>query len=146
MSSSAHGKPSRPVVDRTASDPPKKGHPRLADAFRFAFFGIAQAWGSERNMKIQAAFAVLACILGALLGISALEWVAIVVCIAVVLSLEVVNTAIEAIVDLASPDIHVLAKRAKDCAAGAVLIAALGSVVVACIIFIPALARVLGIS
>ena len=61
--------------------------------------------------------------LGAWLGLSLCEWAVIILCIALVMSLECANTAIEASVDLASLDIHPLAKKAKDCAAGAVLLA-----------------------
>ena len=67
-----------------------------------------------------------------------------VLCIALVMALEIVNTAIESIVDLASPEWHILAKRAKDCAAGAVYLAAFASVVVAAIVFVPRLIAVLG--
>ena len=65
-------------------------------------------------------------------------------CIGVVLSFETMNTALEAAVDLASPEIHPLAKAAKDCAAGAALIAACMSVVVGLIVFATALARLVG--
>ena len=66
------------------------------------------------------------------------------VCVGVQLAMETVNTAIEAIVDLASPEIHPLAKRAKDCAAGAALITACASVIVGLIVFVPALFALLG--
>ena len=63
-------------------------------------------------------------------------------CIGVVLGGECMNTAIEAVVDLASPRYHDLAKRAKDCAAGAVLIASICSVLVACALFLPQIAAI----
>ena len=81
--------------------------------------------------------------LGAWLDIDRGEWVAVVLCCALVISLECMNTAVEAVVDLASPDIHPLAKRAKDCAAGAVLISAVGAAVVGCVVFLPRLADML---
>ena len=71
-------------------------------------------------------------------------WAAVAVCVGVQLAMETVNTAIEAIVDLASPEIHPLAKRAKDCAAGAALITACASVIVGLIVFVPALFALLG--
>ena len=108
-------------------------------SFVYAFAGIASAVRGERNMRIHLLAAVAAVSLGAWLGISACEWAAVVICCALVMSLECLNTAIEAAVDLASPDIHPLAKKAKDCAAGAVLIAAIGSAVVGCIVFAPKL-------
>ena len=90
-------------------------------------------------MKIHLCFAIAAVILGFVLGISEAGWLAVVVCIALVMTLEIVNTAIESVVDLVSPEWHILAKRAKDCAAGAVYLAAFASIVVACIVFLPRL-------
>ena len=110
-------------------------------SFVYAFAGIASAVRGERNMRIHLLAAVAAVSLGALLGLSACEWTSVVICCALVMSLECLNTAIEAAVDLASPDIHPLAKKAKDCAAGAVLIAAIGSAIVGCIIFAPKVVR-----
>ncbi len=66
--------------------------------------------------------------------------VAIVICIVLVLAAECLNTAVESVVDLVSPDYAELAKHAKDCAAGAVLVCALGAVAVAAAVFVPRLA------
>ena len=74
---------------------------------------------------------------GFALGISRVDWLAIVLCIIVVSVAEVVNTAIESAVDLASPEWHELARAAKDAAAGAVLLASAGSVIVGLIVFAP---------
>ena len=109
----------------------------LAKAFRCAGNGILYAFRSQRNLKIHLLFAVAAVALGALFRISEAAWLAIVLCIALVMSLEIVNTAIESIVDLVSPDWNELAMHAKDCAAGAVYLAAFASIVVACIVFLP---------
>ena len=113
----------------------------MGKSFLHAMAGIAAAVKGERNMRIHLVAAVAAISLGAWLGLSECEWVAIVICVALVASLECANTAIEAAVDLASPDIHPLAKKAKDCAAGAVLLASIGSAVVGCVIFVPKLLR-----
>ncbi len=107
--------------------------------FLYAVAGVYAAVKGERNMRIHLVAAVAAVALGAWLGLSSCEWAAVVVCCALVMSLECLNTAIEAAVDLASPEIHPLAKRAKDCAAGAVLLAAIGSAAVGCIVFVPKL-------
>ena len=109
--------------------------------FLYAIVGVVAAVKGERNMRIHLVAAVAAVSLGAWLGLSACEWAAVVVCCALVMSLECLNTAVEAAVDLASPEIHPLAKKAKDCAAGAVLIAAIGSAAVGCIIFAPKVVR-----
>lgn len=114
----------------------------LPRSFACAWQGIRCAF-QERNMRIHLCFAIAACVLGFLLRIDASSWLAIVICICLVFSLEILNTALEALVDLVSPDYHRLAKRAKDCAAGAVLVCAIGSIVVAAIVFLPALYRFL---
>lgn len=115
----------------------------LVKSFGYAASGVVQA-GSERNFKVDVVAAVVVFAACALLQVSAWGWAAVAVCVGVQLAMETVNTAIEAIVDLASPDIHPLAKRAKDCAAGAALITACASVIVGLIVFVPALLALLG--
>ena len=115
----------------------------LMKSFGYAASGVVQA-GSERNFKVDVVAAVVVFAACALLQVPAWGWAAVAVCVGVQLAMETVNTAIEAIVDLASPDIHPLAKRAKDCAAGAALITACASVVVGLIVFVPALLALLG--
>lgn len=109
----------------------------FGESFVHAASGIGQALREGRNFKVQLCFAVAAVVLGAAFRIEPAEWCAIVICMACVLGGECVNTAIEAVVDLVSPDYHELAKRAKDCAAGGVLICSFVSLVVAAIIFLP---------
>lgn len=106
-------------------------------ALRCARSGIAYAFSTQKNLKIHLCFAIAAIVLGFALGVSEAAWLAIVLCIMVVMALEVVNTAIESAVDMASPEWHELAMRAKDCAAGAVYLAAIGSLVVAAIVYLP---------
>lgn len=115
----------------------------LVKSFGYAASGVVQT-GSERNFKVDVVAAVVVFAACALLQVPAWGWAAVAVCVGVQLAMETVNTAIEAIVDLASPDIHPLAKRAKDCAAGAALITACASVVVGLIVFVPALLALLG--
>lgn len=109
----------------------------MNEAFSCASCGIQHAFISQRNFKIHAVFAILAIILGFVLQIPQSSWLAVVLCIMIVLSLEILNTAIESIVDLVSPQWHLLAMHAKDCAAGAVFLSAIGSLVVAAIVYIP---------
>ena len=115
----------------------------LVKSFGYAASGVVQA-GSERNFKVDVVAAVVVFAECALLQVPAWGWAVVAMCVGVQLAMETVNTAIEAIVDLASPDIHPLAKRAKDCAAGAALITACASVVVGLIVFVPALLALLG--
>ena len=115
----------------------------LVKSFGYAASGVVQA-GSERNFKVDVVAAVAVFAACALLQVPAWGWAVVAMCVGVQLAMETVNTAIEAIVDLASPEIHPLAKRAKDCAAGAALITACASVVVGLIVFVPALLALLG--
>lgn len=109
----------------------------LAASFRFAFAGIRYLLWTQRNAKIHSAIGLAAVTMGFLLRIDRGEWLALVLAIALVFTTEGFNTAIEAVVDLASPGYHPLAKIAKDVAAGMVLLAAIMSVVVGLILFLP---------
>lgn len=106
-------------------------------SFGYAFAGIAYAFRTQRNFKIHSAIAIIAIILGFVLYIDMPSWVAVAICIFSMFAAELVNTAIESLVDLVSPEWSELAMRTKDCAAGAVCIVAFGSVAVACLVFIP---------
>jgi diacylglycerol kinase (ATP) len=97
----------------------------LRKSFQHAFDGIVDTVRDERNIKIHIMVMALVIIFGIIYKITYEEWLICLMLFALVISLEIVNTAIEAVVDLASPEYHPLAKRAKDCAAGAVLIAAI---------------------
>jgi diacylglycerol kinase len=120
--------------------PPRASLPvKMVRSFYFAFAGLGYLFRTQRNARIHLVLGILACGLGVWLGISRVEWAVIVFTIALVLILEGLNTAVEAAIDLASPDIHPLAKAAKDLAAGMVLIAALASVAVGLLILGPPL-------
>lgn len=110
-------------------------------SFGYAFQGIAKALKEELHMKIHCMAIVAVLCAGFYFAISPLEWVACIICFGAVLSAEILNSAIEAVVDKISPQRHPLAKKAKDMAAGAVLILAIMSVIVALIIFIPKFAQ-----
>lgn len=115
----------------------------LLQAFKCAFKGIF-ATAKERNFKIELCFMTLAIVLGLVFSISFLEWLCVIICFGLVLGGEVINSAIEAVVDLASPEYHELAKKAKDCAAGGVLLFSIASFVIGCLIFIPRILSLLG--
>lgn len=112
----------------------------LASAFRCALQGILDT-SHERNFHIELCFMVLCIVLGCAFGISVTEWLVVVVCFGMVLGGECINSSIEAVVDLASPEFHELARKAKDAAAGGVLLFSVASFVVGVIIFVP---RILG--
>lgn len=108
-----------------------------------AVAGLKMAFSTERHVRIHGAFALLAIILGAFLSLSASEWLWILLWIALVIGAELFNTALEALTNLASPDYHPLAKKAKDIAAGAVLLCVIFAVASGLIIFVPKLVGML---
>lgn len=108
-------------------------------SFAYAFNGIRLLIRNEPNAWIHCVAAIGAVALGFVLQISRSEWIAIVVVIGIVLAAETVNSSIEALADLVSPEYNEAIKRTKDLAAGAVLLVALAAAVVGCIIFIPKL-------
>ena len=113
----------------------------LYRAFQCAFEGVIHAIKTQRNFLIHLTCAIVALIISYMLKLSHTEIAIIVICIFVVFSFELVNTAIESIVDLVSPEWEQLAKHAKDCAAGSVLLVSIMSIVVALHIFIPAILK-----
>lgn len=106
-------------------------------SFGFAIKGLVDLFRSQPNARFHLISAVAAIAAGLYFQISRTEWIATSFCIAMVLSLEAANTAIEYLTDLVSPDYHPLAGKAKDVAAAAVLLAAIGAVAVGCFIFLP---------
>lgn len=112
---------------------------KLVCSFSFAFKGISHALKNELNIKIHGVAAAVVVLLGFWLHLSRLEWVVILLTIGAVISLELVNTAVERTVDLVTKEYHPLAKQAKDLAAGAVLFFAFIAVIIGTIIFLPKL-------
>ena len=106
-------------------------------SFGYAFRGITEVFGSETNMKIHLVITALVIISGFVFAISIIEWMLCLLCIGLVVGAEMINTAIENVVDLVSPEQHPLAGKAKDIAAGAVLICAFISVIIGLLIFVP---------
>lgn len=106
-------------------------------SFVYAGGGLWYALRTQRNMRVHAALAALAIALGLFLRISPVEWALVFVAIAGVVIMEMINTVVEALVDLASPQLHPLAKIAKDVAAGAVLLNAILAVVIALFVYLP---------
>ncbi|MFJ5765921.1 diacylglycerol kinase family protein [Lysinibacillus sp. NPDC093210] len=105
-------------------------------SFGYAFEGIITAC-KEQNFQSHLLSAGIVLIVGYFTGLSQVEWFIVLLLIALMFALEMMNTAIERVVDLASKDIHPLAKQAKDIAAGAVLVFAVFSAIIGLLIFIP---------
>ena len=112
-------------------------------SFSAAMRGAAYTIRTQRTTHIELAAAVVVVAAGLWLRIEALAWAVLALTVATILALEAVNSAVEAVVDLVSPDYHELARTAKDCAAGAMIFAVLGSLGVAAAIFGPPLFHLL---
>ncbi len=112
-------------------------------SFTAAARGAAYTVRTQRNTWIELSATVLVVAAGLWLRIETMAWAILALTIATILALEAVNSAIEAVVDLVSPDYHELARTAKDCAAGAMVFAVLGSLGVAAAIFGPPLLHLL---
>jgi diacylglycerol kinase len=109
----------------------------IVKSFKFAFDGLKVAILKGRNFRIQLIAGFIAVILACVFKINISEWLGLVIVITLVLILELVNTSIEEIVNIVSPEIHEKAKIAKDVAAATVLVASIGSVLVGGLLFLP---------
>lgn len=114
--------------------------PNLFTSFKYAWAGISYAFKTQRNFRVHTGVGILAMILCWILNVSNLEIAVICLTIGAVLVMEILNTALESLVDLTvGQTYHQLAKVAKDCAAGAVLMAAIVALLIAALIFAPPL-------
>lgn len=142
------------IIDATTtspvpSSPPPPTHqrqlawqiaPNVFLSFRYAWMGVVYAFSTQRNLRIHTIIGTIALGLSTFLQLPRLEIAVIGLTIALVLAMELLNTAIESVVDLlVKQSYHELAKIAKDCAAGAVLVSALASVLVAGLLLLPPL-------
>lgn len=112
-------------------------------SFTFAFNGICLLIKNEHNAWIHSFAAICVIIAGFIFNLSPTEWIAIVFAIGLVLAGEAINSSLEALCDLVSPEYNVLIKQSKDLAAGAVLILAISAAIVGLIIFIPKITVIL---
>lgn len=115
----------------------KSKNKKIINSFKYAFQGILASLKTERNMKIHMIIMVLVIIAGMIFKISKIEWMICILLFVVVIAGELLNTSIETIVDMIMPEKNEKAKIAKDVAAGAVLVLAIGAVIIGFIIFIP---------
>ena len=109
----------------------------IKDSFIHAYEGINYTVTKERNMHIHVSIASLVVVSGAIFRISYIEWLICLALIALVMSLELINTAVEAVVDMITTKEDHMAKVAKDAAAGAVLISSIISAIIGLVIFLP---------
>ncbi len=113
------------------------GFQRFLDSFKYSYAGLKYAYKNEQSMLIHLLATIIVIIGGFLLHISVTEWLICIVLFGFVMGAELLNTAIEATVDMAMPDIHPLAKIAKDTASAAVGVLSLAALAVGIIIFLP---------
>jgi diacylglycerol kinase (ATP) len=106
-------------------------------SIRCAFVGIRVMISSQHNAWIHAAATVAVALGGLYFGLTKAEWCWVILAVISVWTAEALNTAFEFLTDVASPEFHPLAAKAKDVAAGAVLIAAIGSILIGLVIFGP---------
>ena len=118
---------------------PERRHPSFKRSFLFALQGFRTAFATERNIKVMLCGGALAIVLGLIVRLDALSWALVFVCCGMVISTELINTAIETVVDLVSPEFHPLAGRAKDVAAAASYVVSFTSVLVGACVYIRAL-------
>lgn len=110
---------------------------KLRNSFKYAIQGIKSSLKTEQNLKVHFIIVIITIIAGIILKLSCMEWIICLMLFGFVITLELLNTAIEVTVDIAMPEKNEKAKLAKDIAAGAVLVSAITSMIVGLIIFIP---------
>ena len=114
-------------------------HPTFFQSFRYALEGLVTAVKTERNINVMLLIGAITVVAGGLVGLDPVSWCLIVICCGLVIFAELCNTAMETIVDLATQELHPLAKRAKDIAAASVYVLSITAAVVGCIVFLNAL-------
>lgn len=119
---------------------------RFIKSFRYAIEGLIAAAKSEANVQFHLVFALIVVLAGFFFAIHAWEWVAVILCISMVMGMELINTSIEKAMDLLHPDQHPKVKIIKDIAAGAVLLTSIGSAIIGLIIFLPKILVLFGFS
>lgn len=115
----------------------EKGIKKFINSFKYPISGLRYAYKNEQNLEVDIGIAVLVVIFGFLFKISVSEWAILTITVGLVISFELINTALEAVVDLITDKYHPLAKVAKDTSAAAVLILAIVSIIEGLIIFLP---------
>ncbi len=110
---------------------------RVLKSFLFAFNGLKDCILHEKNFQIQFTISIFIVAAGFFFSLSNAEWLVILICFAIVLSFEIINSAIEKLCDLVCPTFDLTIKKVKDMSASAVLFSAIISFIIGCIIFLP---------
>ncbi len=115
----------------------QRGFKKFFNSFTYAIKGLMYAYRNEQNLAVDVSIALIVIAVGFILKVSVVEFAILLLAIGLVISSEVFNTAIEALVDLVTEDYHPLAKVAKDTSAAAVFVSAIVAAIVGMIIFLP---------
>ena len=115
----------------------KMSFKRFLNSIKYSVDGLVNAYQNEQSLWLHAMCTVIIVILGFALQISFIQWAIIVIALVIVLAVELLNTAIEATVDLVTKEIHPLAKVAKDCGSAAAFVSSIMVFIICCFIFIP---------
>jgi diacylglycerol kinase len=121
----------------------KRGLLRFVRSFTFSIAGLKYAYKYEQSMLIHVIATILVITANILLKVQALEWLVTIIAIGMVLSAELINTAIEAIVDMVTLEFHPLAKIAKDCGSAATFVLAVMAAAIGCFVYIPYIPTIL---
>lgn len=122
-----------------------RGFSRFRKSFGYSIDGLKYAYKYEQSMLIHVIATIAAIIMGLICQINLIEWTIIFIAIGIVLAGELINTAIEAVVDLVTLEIHPLAKIAKDCGSAATFVLAVIAAVIGCLVYIPHIIEMLGL-
>ena len=115
---------------------------RVLKSFVFAFNGLKDCILHEKNFQVQFVISIFVIAAGIFFSITKAEWLVILICFSVVLSLEIINSAIEKLCDLVCPEFNLTIKKVKDMSASAVLFSAIISFIIGCFIFLPKIQQV----
>ena len=115
----------------------KHGFGRFLKSFKYSIEGLAYAYKYEQSMLIHVIATIGVVTANILFRISSFEWLVTLLSIGMVLSAELINTAIEAVVDLVTLEIHPLAKIAKDCGSAATFVLAMMAAAIGCVVYLP---------
>jgi diacylglycerol kinase len=110
---------------------------KTIQSFSHAFRGFKVSLMEEQNLRIELILGFISVLMGIYFHLSSIEWIVLILTISAVIGAELFNTALECLVDLISPEVHPLAKKAKDAAAAAVLISSVSAALVGIFLFVP---------
>ncbi len=121
-----------------------KGIKRFYYSIKYSFNGLFYAYKNEKSLGIHGILSIITIILGFVLNISHTQWAVILISLAAILAFELVNTAMEAVVDMVTLEYNELARIAKDCCSGATFVMSLIGFIIAVVTFAPKIAHIFG--